>query len=129
MIFETVYVDFWANRFVVGIQAKPAFYALFQSLEQNDDSKVVIFDPNDLKVEGQNVTALSDDQGGEISGLWRRGRVKLPVQNHQIKLVKLHILACLIRYQRGNTSTVVARQASIVKSVKQVVRKGNNPPA
>jgi hypothetical protein len=63
MIFETVYVDFWANRFVVGIQAKPAFYALFQSLEQNDDSKVVIFDPNDLKVEGQNVTALSDDQG------------------------------------------------------------------
>jgi len=80
MIFEAVYVDLWANRCVVGIQAKPAFYALFQSLEQNKESKVVIFDPNELKEEGQNETALSDDQGGEISGWWRRGRVELPVQ-------------------------------------------------
>ena len=79
MIFEAVYVDLWANRCVVGIQAKPTFHALFQSLKQNDDLKVVIFDPNDLKVEGQNETALSDDQGGEILGWWRRGRVELPV--------------------------------------------------
>ena len=68
-------------------------------------------------------------KGGYMADAGSRSfrRVKLSVQNHQIKLAKPHILACTIRYQRGNISTVVAPQASMVKSVKQVVGKGNNP--
>jgi len=52
-----------------------------------------------LKEEGQNETALSDDQGGEISGWWRRGRVELPVQEKLpricYKLSQLFYLAWL----------------------------------
>lgn len=47
-ILDAVYIDLWANRSVVGIQPKPSFYPLFQSLKQDENSKVVIFDPNQL---------------------------------------------------------------------------------
>jgi hypothetical protein len=36
-------------------------------------------------------------------------------------------VACLPKYRRGNANTVVAPQASMITSGKQVVGKGNNP--
>jgi len=44
---EAVYIDLAATRSIVGIQPKPAFYALFESLKQKPDSKVTIFNPDD----------------------------------------------------------------------------------
>ena len=63
-IFEAVYVDLWANRCVVGIQAKPAFYALFQSLEQNKESKVVIFNPIGKEQEPPFISLSESTDGG-----------------------------------------------------------------
>ncbi len=44
---EAVYIDLAATRSIVGIQPKPAFYALFDSLTQKPDSKVTVFNPDD----------------------------------------------------------------------------------
>jgi len=45
----------------VGIQPEPLFYPLFQLLKQDEDSQVIIFDPNQLEKE----TALdSGNQSG-----------------------------------------------------------------
>lgn len=51
VILEAIYVDIWATRSVVGIQPEPLFYPLFQLLKQDEDSKVIIFDPNQLEKE------------------------------------------------------------------------------
>lgn len=66
---EAVYRDIWATRSVVGIQPKPPFYPLFQCLKQGGNSKVIIFDPNQLENENEKATAPdSETQSGEISG-------------------------------------------------------------
>jgi len=57
------------------------FYPLFQSLKQDENSRVIIFDPNQLENEDEKITALdSETRSGDISEWWRRGRVELPVQ-------------------------------------------------
>ncbi len=40
---DAVYVDLGASRRIVGLQPKPVFYHLFDTLKQNPDSKVTIF--------------------------------------------------------------------------------------
>lgn len=78
---DAVYIDLWATRSVVGIQPKPSFYPLFRSLKQDENSKVIIFDPSQLEAKRQKLTAPDgENQSGEISVWWRRGRVELPVQ-------------------------------------------------
>lgn len=42
---EAVYIDLAASRSIVGIQPKPPFYNLFQSLKYVPDNKVIIFKP------------------------------------------------------------------------------------
>lgn len=42
---EAVYLDLWANKSVVGIQPKTAFYPLFLAVQQ--DQNVTVFDPNE----------------------------------------------------------------------------------
>jgi len=42
---EAVYIDLAASRSIVGIQPKPPFYPLFESLRQNPDNKVTVFSP------------------------------------------------------------------------------------
>lgn len=41
---EAVYVDLGENKSIVGIQPKPAFYPLFESLKQGE-SKIMVFNP------------------------------------------------------------------------------------
>ena len=61
VILEAIYVDIWATLSVVGIQPEPRSYPLFQLLKQDEDSKVIIFDPNQLEKE----SALdSENQSG-----------------------------------------------------------------
>ena len=60
-----------------GIQAKPPFYPLLQSLNQDENSKVIIFAPNQLE---KGTAPDSETQSGDISVWWRRGRIELPVQ-------------------------------------------------
>ncbi len=61
VILEAIYVDIWATRSVVGIQPEPLFYPLFQLLKQDEDSKVIIFDPNQL---GKEIALDSGNQSG-----------------------------------------------------------------
>lgn len=49
-----VYIELRANRCVVGIQPKPPFHPLFQSLKRDENSKAIIFDPNELEAENEN---------------------------------------------------------------------------
>ncbi|HUS04461.1 MAG TPA: hypothetical protein VMY79_02940 [Dehalococcoidia bacterium] len=51
VILKAIYVDIWATRSVAGIQPEPLFYPLFQLLKQDEDSQVIIFDPNQLEKE------------------------------------------------------------------------------
>ena len=42
---EAIYIDLAASRSIVGIQPKPPFYNLFESLKHMPDNKVTIFRP------------------------------------------------------------------------------------
>jgi len=77
---------------------------------------VVIFDPNELKEEGQNETALSDDQSGEISGWWRRGRVELPINITSIK--------CPI-YDGDSQYVLLTTSLPILKIILRIEYKGD----
>jgi len=44
---EAVYVDLAVSRSVVGIQPKPPFYPLFESLKHKPESKVTLFNPGE----------------------------------------------------------------------------------
>lgn len=44
---EAVYVDLAASRSIVGIQPKPPFYPLFESLKCKPDNKVIVFNPGE----------------------------------------------------------------------------------
>jgi hypothetical protein len=48
---EAVYVDLAATRSIVGIQPKPPFYPLFESLKQKPGSKVIVFSPSQSRIE------------------------------------------------------------------------------
>ena len=46
---EAVYVDLAASRSIVGIQPKPPFYPLFESLKRKPDNKVIVFNLGEEK--------------------------------------------------------------------------------
>ena len=48
---EAVYIDLAASRSIVGIQPKPPFYPLFESLRQKPENKVTVFNPGEYPVE------------------------------------------------------------------------------
>ena len=43
---DAVYIDLLASRTIVGLLPKPAFYYLFESLTQEPDANVMVFNPN-----------------------------------------------------------------------------------
>jgi len=46
---EAVYIDLAASRSIVGIQPKPPFYPLFESLRQKPEAKITLFTPGSEK--------------------------------------------------------------------------------
>jgi site-specific DNA recombinase len=49
LMLEAVYVDLVASRSIVGIQARPAFYPIFNALENQADNKIIVFCANNGK--------------------------------------------------------------------------------
>jgi hypothetical protein len=49
LMLEAVYVDLAASRSIVGIQPRPAFYPIFNSLENQADNKIIVFYANNGK--------------------------------------------------------------------------------
>ena len=47
ILLDAVYVDLLNTRSIVGILPKPAFYKLFESIQQKPDSKFIIFNPKE----------------------------------------------------------------------------------
>jgi hypothetical protein len=46
---QAVYVDLVASRSIVGIQPRPAFYPIFNALENQADNKIIVFCANNGK--------------------------------------------------------------------------------
>ena len=60
---EAVFVDLAASRSIVGIQPKPPFYNLFESLKHGPDNKVTIFKLGVKQKETGSETNLKPDYG------------------------------------------------------------------
>lgn len=74
---EAVYVDLAATRSIVGIQPKPSFYPLFESLKQKPDNKLMVFNPGEVPIETVTGSDLVSKPGLVMV---ETGRVELPVQ-------------------------------------------------
>jgi site-specific DNA recombinase len=57
---EAVYIDLAASRSIVGIQPKPPFYNLFESLKHIPNNKVIIFRPGIKKETGPGIAQEPD---------------------------------------------------------------------
>ena len=58
---EAIYVDLAASRSIVGIQPKPPFYPLFESLKHKPESKVTVFRPSEEeKITGSGMSLEPD---------------------------------------------------------------------
>jgi site-specific DNA recombinase len=60
---EAVCIDLAANRSIVGIQPKPPFYPLFESLKRNPDNKVITYNPGEFYTEKETGSVLEPDFG------------------------------------------------------------------
>jgi site-specific DNA recombinase len=58
---EAVYIDLAASRSIVGIQPKPPFYPLFESLRQNPDNKVTVFSPGGAEKGTGSILGMEPD--------------------------------------------------------------------
>jgi len=93
---EAVFVDLLASRTIVGIQPKPAFRALFESLKQNPESKVTVFTPEDIrgKITDSLIPLESDKNFGMVEA--REGRTPRPEKSCQ-HFYRLSLLFMLTR--------------------------------
>ena len=78
---EAVFVDLAASRSIVGIQPKPPFYNLFESLKHGPDNKVTIFKLGVKQKETGSETNLKPDYGMVETGESRTPRPKKATQN------------------------------------------------
>jgi site-specific DNA recombinase len=60
---EAVYIDLAASRSIVGIQPKPPFYPLFESLKRKPDNKVIVYNPGEYFAEKETGSVLEPDFG------------------------------------------------------------------
>ncbi len=78
---EAIYIDLVASRSIVGIQPKPPFYNLFESLKQIPDNKVTVFRPGEEeKITGSGMSLEPDFKLVE-TGESRTPRPKEAAQN------------------------------------------------
>lgn len=80
---EAVNIDLATTRSIVGIQPKPAFYALFDSFTQKPDSKVTVFNPDDSLTKMKT----GSDQDRESDFGLVEAREGQPLSYHNITLL------------------------------------------
>ncbi len=78
---EAVYIDLTASRSIVGIQPKPPFYKLFESLKYVPDKKVIIFIPGAKQKETGSEIAQEPDYAMVETGESRTPRPEEATQN------------------------------------------------
>ena len=78
---EAVYIDLAASRSIVGIQPKPPFYNLFESLKHLPDNKVNVFSPGIKQKETGSGIAQEPDYAMVETGENRTPRPRKATQN------------------------------------------------
>ena len=78
---EAIYIDLAASRSIVGVQPKPPFYNLFESLKHMPDNKVTIFRSGTIQKETGSGIAQEPDYAMVETGESRTPRPREATQN------------------------------------------------